>query len=179
MSFCCVCSPKDDFPNCQLCPFILRLENLAAISLLLWAPSVVRFPLLRPSWDLHCLGGPRESCLLFPGCAVLCSNTNRDSATQDLSSQPTVWHTVCFHYGEYKGTVFTWLLCYILNQSIFLQGTGRIHAGSLAALKEHSFTNLSKAPPAYTSSETKGTGTTKEHRRPFLGSNFKTLRVQS
>lgn len=49
--------------------------------------------------------------------------------------------------------------------------------------KEHGFTNLSKVPPAYTnwesSSETKVMGTTLEHRRPFLGSNFQTLCVQS
>lgn len=182
MSFCCACSPKDDFPNCQLCPFILRLENLAAIFLLLRPPSVVRFPLLRPSWDLHWLGGPRESCLLFHSCAGHL-NTNRVSVTQDLTSHPTIWHIVCFHYGEYKGTVFTWLLYHILNQSTFSQGTGRIRARYLAAVREHSFTNLSKVPSAYTSwqssSETKGMGTMKEYRRPFLGSNFKELCVQS
>lgn len=182
MSFCSVCRPKDDFPNHQLWPFILKHKNLPAISLLLKAWSATQFLLLRPSWDLHWPEGPKEPCLLFHSCDG-CWNINRDSAIQDLRSHPTIWHTVYFHYDEYKGTVFTRLLCYILNQSMFLQGTGRICAGCLDVVKEHSFTNFSKVLPVYTSwersSEMKGTGTMKEHRRPFLGSRFQMLCVQS
>lgn len=70
----------------------------------------------------------------FPGYR----STNRDSATHSLSSHPIIWLIVCFHDDWYKATGFTWLLCYILNQSIFLQGTGRIYVRSLAAVKEYS-----------------------------------------
>ena len=66
---------------------------------------------------------------------------------------------------------------------IFTGNRENIQQQNLAAVKERSFINLNKVPPAYTSwetsSETKGMGTMKEHRRAFLGSNFQTLIVQS